>query len=376
MLVTTSFPIKGDGSEAAGAFVSDFATELSRHVPVKVVAPAQRKIVERWSDRVDIHRYAAPDQPLSTLKPWRPRDLLSIRQVLAGGEAAVAEAVASGGVGHILALWALPSGHWARRVSAVTGVPYSVWTLGSDIWSLGRIPFVRTYLGRVLRDADGCYSDGLQLAKDTQRIAGRPVRFLPSTRRLPAPACLRERDAPPYRLLFLGRWHANKGVDILMRSLSLLSEKDWTLIHEVHIAGGGPLQAMVEAGVRTLVAAGRPVRLSGYLDRGEAASALDEADRLLIPSRVESIPVVFSDSMKSGLPVVAMPVGDLPELIGSGTGWLAENVSPGAFKHAIRASLRSSVDSSDLRRMSGMFSLENVASDLIGRTHANGRRDD
>ena len=181
VLVTTSFPILGDGSEAAGSFVSDLAEELAKHLPVRVVAPGAHSTREHWADNVEVFRFAAPDKPLSTLKPWMPSDLLAIRRVLAAGEAATREAANAGPTAHILALWALPSGHWARRVSRQAGVPYSVWTLGSDIWTLGRIPVVRSHLRRVLRDAHTCYSDGLKLADDTRAICGREVEFLPST---------------------------------------------------------------------------------------------------------------------------------------------------------------------------------------------------
>ncbi|MBK8122824.1 MAG: hypothetical protein IPK54_04560 [Dokdonella sp.] len=39
VLVTTSFPIAGDGSEAAGSFVSDLVEEVAVKTPVRVVAP-------------------------------------------------------------------------------------------------------------------------------------------------------------------------------------------------------------------------------------------------------------------------------------------------------------------------------------------------
>lgn len=42
VLIATSFPILGDGSEAAGSFVSDLAEELAKHPPVRVVAPGTR----------------------------------------------------------------------------------------------------------------------------------------------------------------------------------------------------------------------------------------------------------------------------------------------------------------------------------------------
>lgn len=340
VLITTSYPIQGDGSEAAGSFVSDLAEELARYILVRVVAPGLRTSRETWAQGVEVFRFAAPDKPLSTLKPWNPADMLAIRGVLVAGEAATRQAVQAGPTAHILALWALPSGYWARRVSRTSGVPYSVWTLGSDIWTLGRIPLVRTYLRRVLRDAKACYSDGLKLADDTRLIGGRDVQFLPSTRRF---GCVRGsplRSAPPYRLLFVGRWHPNKGVDLLIEALQRLGDDEWRRIETVEICGGGPLESLVRGGAEALRAAGRPVELRGYLDKASAEGAMLRADWLLIPSRIESIPVVYSDAMKMRLPVIAMPVGDLPGLVaGNGTGHVASTVSAEEFSRALMRAL-------------------------------------
>jgi len=189
----------------------------------------------------------------------------------------------------------------------------------------------------VIRGAAYRYADGLQLGWDAARISGRPFGFLPSSR------CLngrRERpltSLPPYRLLFLGRWHPNKGIDLLLEALMLLDGGSWSRISEVHIAGGGPMEGFVREKVGALQAKGRPLRLSGFLGREQATAALSEADYLLIPSRIESIPVVFSDAMKMELPVISMPVGDLPALVTRfGVGVLASRVDAEAFANALR----------------------------------------
>lgn len=368
VLVTTSYPTSADGSEAAGSFVSDFAEALAGHVPVRVVAPGDIQAVERRNG-VDVFRYAAPTKPLSTLKPWVPADWRSIKNVLRSGGAATAAAVQYGPAAHILALWALPSGHWAQRVSRLTGVPYSVWTLGSDIWTLGRIPLVRRRLREVLRDATRCYSDGLQLAEDTRRIGERNVEFLPSTRRIEGRRTAMLKQAPPYRLLFLGRWHRNKGVDLLLDALARLDDRDWQGIEQVDVCGGGAMEAHVRAAVAALQAASRPVVLRGFLAKPEAEAALTAADYLLIPSRIESIPVVFSDAMKLDCPVVAMPVGDLAALVGTAPecGIVADDVSAAAYAQALRRAIARAPSAfvDGVLERAGRFNLPHLATRLL-----------
>lgn len=369
ILITTSFPIKEDGSEAAGSFVADFAQALAKHVRVNVVAPGSVSVREMWSEGVEVFRYASPQKPLSTLKPWNPVDLLSILRVLRSGRRATNEASQSGRAMHIIALWALPSGYWARCVGQKAGIPYSVWTLGSDIWTLGRIPLLRSYLRKVLVDAARCFSDGLQLAEDTRRISGREADFLPSTRHLQVSDARVSKAASPYTLIFLGRWHPNKGVDLLIEALGLLDEDDWQRIESVEIHGGGPLEREVRSGVEHLVAQGRPVIAGGYLDKTAAEAAISRADFMLIPSRIESIPVVFSDAMKLGAPVIAMPTGDLRALIehAPACGIVADTIDAPAFARALSQVLRQSPAAfvEGTRDRARQFDLPTIAGQLL-----------
>lgn len=344
VLVTTSFPIKGDGSEAAGSFVADLVEELAKHLPVRVVAPGPSAARQRWSGNIELYRYAAPARPLSTLRPWHPGDLGWAARVLRGGMAATRAATGED-ASHVLALWGLPCGEWARRAAKERGIDYSVWVLGSDVWTLGRLPLLRGALGRVIRQAAHAYADGYQLAEDAQRIAGIPVAFLPSTRQIDLRDPPPPRDQPPYRLLFLGRWHPNKGVDLLLDALGLLGDEDWQRIERVEIQGGGPLEPLVRERVAALQEQGRPVEAGRFLTKPEAEAAIARADWVLIPSRIESIPVVFSDAMKLGRPVVAMPVGDLPVLLReSHCGELAAGNDATEYCRALKKALMGSPD--------------------------------
>lgn len=335
LVVSTSYPLAADGSEAAGAFVADFVKALGAEVPVRVVGPGLLEGAEAGAP-VPTWRFSAGGRPLSLLSPLKPWHWPAIIRTLRSLRRQAFAAASDGQVAHVHALWVLPSGWAARAVARATGASYSVWALGSDIWTLGRLPLVRGLLTSITRDASAVYADGLQLARDAASITGRPFTFMPSCRALTGERSRPVATTAPYRFLYLGRWHPNKGTDLLFDALDALVDDDWTRIAEIHIAGGGPLQQEVEARAQKLILAGRPVRLSGFLNRDAAQAALADADRLLLPSRIESIPVVFSDALAYGLPVVSMPIGDLPDLLADGGGWLASEVGGDAFAQALR----------------------------------------
>jgi glycosyltransferase involved in cell wall biosynthesis len=338
-VVTTSFPDATPGSEAAGGFVADFVARLADHVEVTVVAAASSDD-RACEGSVDVRRFAVPRLPLSLLRPLDPRDWSAIIGTIQRGNRAVQELVTERRPDHILALWALPSGYWADGATRRAGIPYSIWALGSDIWGLGSVPVVRGVLRRVLQGASHCFADGLQLAQDVESISGRGCNFMASSRQLQDPGAGRAATSAPYRLAFLGRWHPNKGIDLLLDALESLDDADWQRIESLRICGGGPLQDEVLQRAARLASAGKPVETGGYLDRDAASELISWADYLLLPSRIESIPVIFSDTVQLGTPLIATPVGDLPRLFDQHrVGVLADDASAAGIASALRTAL-------------------------------------
>ena len=322
--------------------MEDFAHELAGHLRVTVIAASTTTSITSNGD-LTVRRFAVPRTPLSLLRPSKPSDWVPIMQTLIAGRNAVESLVKVDRPDHLFALWALPCGYWAESAARRYDLPFSVWALGSDIWGLRRVPFARTQLKKVLQRATHRYADGLQLAHDVEEICNLECRFLPSSRRLPPPTEADVASAPPYKLAFLGRWHLNKGVDLLLESLAQLTDQDWELIAEVRINGGGPLEDHVRRAALAITRQHREITVGGYLDKQGAANLIGWADYLLLPSRVESIPVIFSDAVQLKTPIVATPVGDLPRLYSKYQfGVVASEANVNAYAAALRAALRQS----------------------------------
>lgn len=337
ILITTSFSNQSEGAAAAGLFVRDFAVALANAgITIELVTPAEESSLTLELG-LHVTRFAVPRLPLSLLNPMRILDYPAISATLIRGSRTVAHVCERFTPDHILALWTLPSGDWAMRSGRRFKIPYSIWALGSDIWSLGRMPVVCQYTARVLRGADYRFADGYELATEVESIAHRPCGFLPSCRAFSSSDARSPSQAPPYRLAFLGRWHTNKGIDLLLEALGLLVDEDWGRIEAVRIRGGGPLANKVQEAVSTLKRAHRPVEVGGYLDKSGAIDLFEWADYILIPSRIESIPVVFSDALQALRPVIASPVGDMPRLMNAlQCGVIAKRPDAPAIAAAIR----------------------------------------
>jgi glycosyltransferase involved in cell wall biosynthesis len=369
-LITSSYPDGVPGSEAAGSFVADFARELSTRLRVTVLAASSAESISNEGP-LAVRRFAVPKMPLSLLRPMHPGDWLPIIRTLKSGRKALQSFATADIPDHIFALWALPGGYWAEAVARQKDLPFSIWALGSDIWELGKIPLIRTKLRSILRRADYRYADGLQLAADVEDICGRRCEFLPSTRQLPRPDNLDVSAAAPYKLAFLGRWHVNKGIDLLLDALLQLPNSDWEKISEIRINGGGPLIESVSSVVQELSRQGRPVALGGYLDKQEAADLIAWTDYLLLPSRVESIPVIFSDAVQLLTPIVATPAGDLPRLLEKFRfGVVASEISAPAYADALRSALNEAASGfqPQIEKARSEFDLATIVNQFLDKT--------
>lgn len=115
-----------------------------------------------------------------------------------------------------------------------------------------------------------------------------------------------------------------KNVKGLLRAAKILSEKrqDWRLV----LVGTGIDYQDVRAYADTLHIPDGLLEWTGELTPREVAERMDQADMFVLPSHYENAPVVLSESLAKGLPIVASRVGGIPEMVSDECGML---VTPG-----------------------------------------------
>lgn len=159
----------------------------------------------------------------------------------------------------------------------------------------------------------------------------------------PAPA---RDDGPGFRVGYVGRLTAQKGVDVLLRAAAAAAGPGWQVV----VAGDGPERDRL----RSLAAAeGVPAAFLGSVDHAELGDLYRSLDVVVVPSLampglVEQFGRVAVEAMASGVAVVASATGALPEVVGSG----AVLVPPGDVE-ALAAVLRSLAADPEARRRLG-----------------------
>lgn len=205
-----------------------------------------------------------------------------------------------------------PNGFVGRVVNAIRGLPYFAWVRGGDYYFMKETPIKRWMIGSVLRDT--------RVLVQTERVAEDVRSVFDDTsltvlgNGVDVPSATADGD----EIVFVGRLKDQKGVDILLRTASVLDEP-------VLIVGDGPERTNLEALAERLdvdaefVGEVPPDAVPDYLRRGKL---------FVLPSvRGEGLPNAVLEAMAVGLPVVVTDTGGVADAVEDGeTGYV---VNPG-----------------------------------------------
>lgn len=216
----------------------------------------------------------------------------------------------------IHAHFAVPAGALAWAFSRLSGIPY-VLTI-----HLGDVPegvaektrrwfrWIYPLTHRIWRDA----SRIVAVSEFTRQLALQKydagIQVIPNGVDLSSvQPGLFQLNKPP-RIVFAGRFMAQKNPLQLVLTLSELKQLDWQCV----MIGDGPLMQDVR---RRAAASGLGERFqfTGWIDPQDVLQWFDNSDILFMPSRSEGLPVVGVQALAKGLAIVASRVGGFVDLV-------------------------------------------------------------
>ncbi len=337
LIVTTTFP-RWEGDHGPAPFVYHHARAMTEFFEVTVLAPhfPGAKTSELWEGmRIKRFRYAPKQfEGLADGAGIRAHLRKSFLNKLAAIALIVAEAWAilrlQGRHHFINSHWLVPSG---LMVTLTAGKKQHVITAHAADYDLlkalpGGDALIRSMArrSRAMVCSGARLSEGIAAIAPEAKILTRPMGV--ETRRFAFSESERSRRREELRLgeapvvLFVGKLSEKKGVEVLIRSVSLLRRQK-TALHLV-VAGGGEKEVELKALVKKQGIAD-DVIFTGPLSNEDIAGLYSAADVVAVPSirdisgESEGMPVVVLEGLSAGIPVVATDLCSVPsELRGKG----------------------------------------------------------
>jgi len=159
------------------------------------------------------------------------------------------------------------------------------------------------------------------------------------------------------RVLFVGRFDRQKGIDVLLDAMSRMQVSSFGWFVGERVLGDGDDLTFPPN-----------VRSTGWLSAAEISAYYESADVLVVPSRWEGFGLIAVEGMRAGLPVIATRVGGLAEIVDHGvTGMLVEPGEPEAIVNTVRAltdETRARMAKAGRARFEAQFTLDRVHEQL------------
>jgi glycosyltransferase involved in cell wall biosynthesis len=133
---------------------------------------------------------------------------------------------------------------------------------------------------------------------------------LPTFRKVCAPAGVRTEKREGSSFLFVGRHHKIKGLDTLIDAVIRLEHSFPNARYNLTVVGDGELTSQMKNMIDEN-GLGNKVTFTGKIADGRLYELYSEADCVVIPSRSESIPLVFSEALQFNKPMIVTDVGDM-----------------------------------------------------------------
>ena len=355
LVVTSQFPIAGEPTR--GRPILQTVSELAKLAEVRVVSPVAtypnwakpRSYLFRAPDAAG----AVPDCEVEYVSyPALPLISRPLNGVLCAR--AIAPAVRKFAPDVLLSYWLYPDAWGAMRAAQRNNLPLVAGARGSDIRVRDSIS--RFMTRQVVRAADRL----LVVSADLGTLAARDYDADPRHVRVIPNGCdaatfhLRDRAQARNELgiaagaeivIYVGRLVAEKGLRELIEAMRALAATHPQ--SELVLVGDGPLRAELD-----LAAANLPgrIRQTGALPPERVATWLAAANVLALPSYSEGHPNVIVEALACGLPVVATPVGGIPEVVDATCAILVPPRDSAALARGLDEALRRTWDETALSR--------------------------
>ena len=336
LLINYEYPPIGGGAATATQAIARNLVSLGYKVTVLTAgyrglpgAQTEEGVLVR---RVKCFRKHADRCTLFEMASFVLSALVSLRSIVAADQPAAG-----------IAFFSIPCGPIALAARILFGLPYVISLRGGDV--PGLTPevhqmhrFLRLIRRIVLKSANAIVANADSLRKLAEKNDPFQVLVIHNgvdTEFFSPMPNSEVAGAQPFRIVFTGRFQAQKNVSLLLdqcAALRVQSDKPF----ELHLVGDGPLRAELERQVICLGLSDRVI-WHGWTPREQLREIYRKSDCFVNPSFYEGMPNAILEAMACGKPIIASCVGGNDAVVQHGcTGFLFPLDKPAALLQFLR----------------------------------------
>jgi len=218
-------------------------------------------------------------------------------------------------------------------VSSIFKIPYfihyhyDVATQVSEVNKHKVEGFLLLFLDRLcFKNATCVWATAPNLVEKAEEAGAKKVTLIPNWVNFTEPSKGRFDNADCHRIIFVGRLHPVKRVNLLIEAFSLLNKTFPNA--RLLIVGDGDERKNLEKLVKDLNLEGH-VDFVGFQDHEKVLSLMSQSDMIVLPSVIEGNPRVLVEAMMLKVPVVATNVRGINDMVQHGeTGYLVSRALP------------------------------------------------
>jgi glycosyltransferase involved in cell wall biosynthesis len=265
----------------------------------------------------------------------------------------------------IHAHWWFPNGLVGTWLAKMANKPLVTTLHGTDVRLARTVAFSRPGFRHVMTHSAAVTAVSRYLAAEAQQVVSGPapiVAPMPVATDLFTPGGARTRD----RLLFVGRLNKQKGIELLLHSLSRIPDPSLRL----DVVGDGDDRDALGQLATALGIADR-VTWHGSLPQAKLAKFYRSAAALVVPSVGEGLGLVAVEAQLCETPVIAFDSGGIPDIVQHDrTGVLVNEVDAGALAAGLVSLLERDDRGAALGAAGRLHALATFAPESVARRYA------
>lgn len=314
LIIAKDFPAPGQPRD--GIFVlrqAQALAELGHEIRVVRIVPHAPAWTPKWqSYRAIPEAYAVEGIPVDSIRAFFPPRMLAMEYLPLQVDGAIRRIIADFAPQVLHAHFLIPSGQLAVRQN----LPTVVTAHGSDAYDWAwRRPGLRRAAREAVSRAGAVVAVSRFIARRVRDLVERDVRVIyngADERVFGRSARAAARDAlgigaDRFVVVFTGGEAPGKGLRELVEAATRLAEPRLLLL----VTG---LATPFDARQADIAAGGIEARLFGIVEQSRIAEMLAAADLFALPSYHEGLPASICEAMLSARPILATPVGGIPEV--------------------------------------------------------------